>query len=69
MRTISLRKRELVGQIVNIAEALLAGGADPFSDRSCIIALTKAGYPPRTIEKTLRAAQEIVRQIKKEEAP
>jgi hypothetical protein len=67
MRTISLRKRELVGQIVNIAETLVAADADPYSDRSCIIALTKAGYPPRTIEKTLRAAQEIVRQIKNQE--
>jgi hypothetical protein len=61
------RKRELVGQVVNMAEEVIMSGADPEDARACIVALTRAGYPPRVIENTLTAVQVLIRQFQKEE--
>ena len=62
----AISRRQYSGQIVNIAAAIAAAGANPYDDHACRMALTKAGYPPMTIFITLRAAQELVRDIQKE---
>jgi len=65
-RYVSAKRRELIGQVVNMAMALSEHGADLDSLPSCRSALHRAGYPMRTINLTLNAALIIARKVRDE---
>jgi len=48
-RAIGFRRRELVGDVVEMGIAMINHGGDPNDRRSCIMALVRAGYPLRTV--------------------
>jgi hypothetical protein len=65
-RYVSAKRRQLTGQLVDMALALFEHGADLDSNPSCRSALHRAGYPMRTINLTLNAALIIARKVRDE---